>query len=448
VNAIDRYFGITASGSSMRREVRAGATTFLTMAYILFVNPDILSKAITIEGVNVFPQLLTATALAAAIGSLTMGIVAKYPYALAPGMGINAYFTFTVVMGQGIEWRVALGAVFLSGIAFIVLSLVGVRALIVNAIPTCLKVGTAAGVGLFLAIIGAQAAQIVVDHPATLVTLGDLSGASPRLAAFGIFVTAILLARRIPGAILGGIAVTSIIAIVTGAEVYAGNQAFGGIDAVVRAPVWPTDIAGALDVKGALGLGLFGIVFVFLFVDFFDTAGTLLGLSQKAGYTDEKGQLPRASQAFTADAVATTIGALLGTTSTTTYIESAAGIEEGGRTGFTAVVVALFFLLSLFLWPLAGAVPAAATAPALIIVGAMMMSSVGAVDWNDYTEAVPVFLTIVTMPLTYSIANGISFGIIAYVVVNVGAGKARSMHWLLYGLAGLLVVRYVWLAAG
>lgn len=448
MRAVDEYFGITAAGSSFRIEVRAGVTTFLTMAYILFVNPDILGKAIVIDGHNLFAQILTATALAAAIGTLMMGVIAKYPYALAPGMGINAYFTFTVVMGQGVPWRTALGAVFISGVLFLILSVSGVRAWVVDAIPPSLKIGTAAGIGLFLAIIGASASGLVVDHPATLVTLGDLSAPGPLLAVAGVILIATLLARRLPGAILVGIFAISVVAIATDAPVFNGASFAGFQHGVVQSPAWPVDLIGALDIRGAFGLGLLSIVFVFLFVDFFDTAGTLMGLSEKAGFTDVQGRLPRANQAFSADAIATSVGAVLGTTSTTTYIESASGIEEGGRTGFTAVVVAILFAGSVFFWPLAAAVPSVATAPALIVVGAMMMSNLHRVKWADYTESVPVFLTIVLMPLTYSIANGISFGIVSFVAIRALAGRGREVHGLMYGLAALLVARYVYLGAG
>lgn len=444
VGWIDDYFGVRRAGSSLRTELRAGITTFLTMAYILFVNPSILGKAIPIEGAG--PQLLTATALAAAVGSLLMGLLARYPFALAPGMGINAYFTYTVVLGQGVPWPTALGATFVSGLFFLAISLTGLRAWLVDAIPAPLKIGTAAGIGLFLALIGLENAGLVVDHPATLVTLGDLGGASARLGVFGVLLIGVLLARRVRGAILLGIAVTSALAILTRAPVFGGAPFPGFAEGVVRPPVWPTELFFALDLRGAFELGLLGIVFVFLFVDFFDTAGTLIGLSEKAGFTDAEGRLPRASQAFTADAIATSVGALFGTSTTTTYIESASGIEEGGRTGLVAVIVAACFLLSLFFWPLAGAVPPVATAPALIVVGAMMMSNLGRVDWTDPAVAVPCFVTLVGMPLSYSIANGISFGIIAHTAIGALAG--RRPHPVMYALSALLVARYAWLAGG
>lgn len=442
---LDDYFGMKSAGTRPSIELRAGITTFLTMGYILFVNPDILSQAIQIEGANVFGQLLTATALAAGIGSILMGLLARYPFALAPGMGLNAYFAYTVVLGQGIAWQAALGAVFFSGLLFLVLSVVGARELIINSIPNSLKIATAAGIGLFLATIGAQNAGFVVASPATLVTLGNLSDPGVLLSILGLVVIGVLLTLRVPGAVLIGIALTSLVAILTGAPVYQG-QPFGGFGGgIVQAPVWPTDLFFALDFGAALNVGILGIIFIFFFVDMFDTAGTLVGLSQVAGFADDKGRLPRATQAFSADAIATMSGALLGTSTTTSYIESAAGVEEGGRTGLTAVVVGLLFFVSIFFWPLAAAVPSAATAPALIVVGAMMMSRIGAIDWQDFSVAIPAFVTLVGMPLTYSIANGISFGIITYVLIKLLTGRFKDVHWLMVVLALLLVLRYVYL---
>lgn len=444
---LDRLFGLRKADTSVSKEVRAGVTTFLTMAYILFVNPNILSQAISIDGADVGAQLLTATALAACVGSLMMGLVARFPFALAPGMGLNAYFAFTVVLGMGISWQTALGAVFISGVLFLVLSVAGVREAIINAIPPSLQLATSAGIGLFLAIIGASNAGLVVDSPATLVTLGDLSSPGPLLAIGGFLLTAALLALRVRGAILVGIVATALLAALTGAPVYEG-EAFGGLaDGVVRAPAWPTDLFMQLDFSGALALGLLDVVFIFFFVDLFDTAGTLMGLAHKADLVDEDFRLPGASRAFFADAVATCFGALVGTSTTTSYVESASGIEEGGRTGLTAVVVALLFLASIFFWPLAAAVPVVATAPALIIVGAMMMTSVGEVDWSDARVSVPAFVTIIGMPLTYSIANGISFGIISYVIIHLLSGEWKKPHSILYVLAVLLIARYAWIGA-
>ncbi|QDG53035.1 NCS2 family permease [Persicimonas caeni] len=442
---LDRFFGLSEANTSPGAEMRAGLTTFLTMAYILFVNPSILAQAIQIEDANVTAQLLTATALAACFGTLVMGLVARFPFALAPGMGLNAYFAFTVVLGMGIPWQTALGAVFISGLVFVLLSFGGVRQAIVNAIPGDLQIATSAGIGLFLAIIGASNAGIVADHPVTLVTLGDVASPGVALALGGFLITAVLMALRVRGAILAGIVLTSVAAVVLGAPVFDG-EAFGGLsEGVIRAPAWPVDLFAKLDLTAALSLGLLDVVFIFFFVDLFDTAGTLVGLGHKAGYMDEEGRLPGASRAFFSDAIATCFGAILGTSTTTSYVESAAGVEEGGRTGLTAVAVALLFGLSIFLWPLASAVPLVATAPALIIVGALMMSHIGEVDWSDVRVSVPAFVTIIGMPLTYSIANGISFGIISWVVIHLLSGKGRDVHPILYVLAVLLVVRYAWL---
>ncbi len=439
---LDRHFALRRAGTTVPRELRAGFTTFLTMAYILFVNPDILSKAIQLPGGNAFGQLMTTTALAAAAGTLLMGVVAKYPFATAPGMGLNAYLTFGVMLGQGVKWPVALGCVFLSGLIAVAVAAAGVRESIIKAFPLSIKRATAAGIGLFLAIIGCVNAGIVVAHPATLVTLGKLSTPGPALALGGVIVTAILMAMKVRGAILLGIVATAVGAAVSGAPVFQG-QAFAGFPhGIVQLPVAPTDLFLHLDITGALSLGLVTTILSLFFVDFFDTAGTLVGLADKAKFTDAEGNLPRGSAAFVCDGMATTMGALIGTSNTTTYIESMAGIEDGGRTGLTSVFVALFFLLSLFLWPLAGAVPAVATAPALILVGAMMMEAAAKIDWGEPREAIPAFLTIIGMPLTYSIANGIAFGIISYTAINALSGRIGKVHWIMFVLSALLVAHF------
>lgn len=445
---LDRYFGISAAGSSVPVEVRAGLTTFLTMSYVLFVNPLVLGNAIVVP--NGFAKLLIVTALAAAAGSLLMGLFARYPFAQAPGMGLNAYFAYTVVLGQKIPWQTALGAVFISGVLFVLLALVGARQAIVRAIPDALKIAVTAGIGLFLAFLGLKNSGIVVADAATFVTLGKLSAPSALIAAFGLVVTGALLARRVPGAILIGIVAATFVAALSRAAVYPGAhglQAFAGFpDGVAALPIVPSGLIGALDLHAALSLGVLSIVFTFFFVDFFDATGTLVALAERAGVLTAAGDLPRARRTFSSDGLAAMIGAVLGTSTTTAYIESASGIAEGGRTGLTACVVAILFLLSTVLWPLAGAIPAAATAPALIVVGALMMSTLHRIDWEDLTVAIPVFLTIVTMPLTFSIANGVSFGVISYVAIKVLSGRARDAHPLLYGVAALLVARYIWLA--
>lgn len=444
---LDRFFALSASGATALGELRAASTTFLTMAYILVVNPAIVGEAIPL-GPSGAAQLLSATALAAALGTLLMGLIARYPFALAPGMGLNAYFTYTVVLGHGIPWQVALGAVFISGLVFIALSAGGVRRAIVRAVPRPLQIAIACGIGLFLAFIGLQNAGIVVASPATLVTLGDLAAPGPLLAFAGLFVMVALHARRVKGAILIGIVAVSALAIATSAPVYHGAPFAGFGGPPVRLPVWPSDLFGALDIAGALELGLLGIVFTFTFVDLFDTAGTLIGLGDRAGLVDAHGDIPRGSRAFLADALATTGGAVIGSTTVTSYIESASGLEAGGRTGLTAVFVALMFLGALLFWPLLGAVPPVATAPALIMVGALMLQAVARIAWDDIRVAVPAFLAIAGMPLTFSIANGISLGIVSWVVIHAITGRAREVPWLLYLIAALLVARYAWLGAG
>lgn len=445
---LDRYFGVTASGSTLSRELRAGLTTFLTMAYILFVNPDILSQVITVE--NARAQLLTATALAAASGSILMGVLARYPYAQAPGMGLNAYFAFSVVLGQKVPWQTALGAVFVVGLIFTALSQGGVRQALLRSLPTNLKYAMTAGVGLFLAFIGLRKAGLVVADAETLVALGSLRQATPLLALLGLYVTAVLQARRVPAAILIGIAVTTGLAIATGAAVYAGPGGqlvpFAGLSgAPLRLPVWPRDLFLALDVRGALSWSLGGVLFTMLFVAIDDTAGTLIGLSARAGFLDRDGELPRAGRAFTSDALASCIGALFGSSTTTAYIESAAGIEEGGRTGLVAVIVGLLFLAASCTWPLLAVVPGVATAPALILVGAMMITNLRFISWGeraDYTETIPVFLTITAMPLTYSIANGVGLGVLSYAVLKLFTGRRQEVRPLLWVVAALVALRY------
>jgi AGZA family xanthine/uracil permease-like MFS transporter len=446
---IDRFFGITAAGSTFPRELRAGVTTFLTMSYVLFVNPQVLGNAIVVP--NAFAKLLIVTALAAAIGSLLMGLVARYPFAQAPGMGLNAYFAYTVVLGQKVPWQTALGAVFVSGALFVVLSLLGVRQAVVRAIPSHLKFAVTAGIGLFLAFLGLKDAGIIVADPATFVTLGTLRSAPALIAIFGLVVTAVLLVRRVPGAILYGILAATLLGIVTRAPLYPGPHgalvAFGGFPSgIVAPPIWPAGLVGALDVRAALGLGIVAVVFTFFFVDFFDATGTLVGLANKAGVLDANGDLPRGRRTFASDGLAAMCGALLGTSTTTAYIESASGIEEGGRTGLTATAVAVLFLLATFLWPLAGVIPAAATAPALIVVGALMLDGLRSVAWDDYAVSIPVFLTIVAMPLTFSIANGVSFGVISYAAIKLLSGRGKEVDPLLYAVAALLVIRYAWLS--
>jgi AGZA family xanthine/uracil permease-like MFS transporter len=446
---IDRYFGIAKAGSTIPRELRAGLTTFLTMSYVLFVNPQVLGNAIVIP--NGFAKLLVVTALAAAIGSLLMALVARYPFAQAPGMGLNAYFAYTVVLGQKIPWQTALGAVFISGLLFVVLSVIGVRQAVVRAIPNPLKFAVTAGIGMFLAFLGLRNAGAIVANPATFVTLGSLTAPPVLIALFGLLVTSALLVRRVKGAIVYGIIGSTVLGIVTRAPLYPGAHGalapFAGFpDGVVALPVWPSGLVGALDIRGALALGAAAVVFTFFFVDFFDATGTLVGLASRAGYLDAKGDMPRARRTFASDGLAAMFGAALGTSTTTAYIESAAGIEEGGRTGLTALAVGALFLLATLLWPLASLVPPAATAPALIVVGALMLQGLRNVDWDDYAVSIPVFLTMVAMPLTFSIANGVSFGVIGYAAIKLFSGRGKEVDPLLYLVAALLIARYIWLS--
>jgi len=427
---IERLFAVRAQGSTVATELRAGLVTFLTMAYILFVNPQVLSQA----GLPA-EDVAFATAVAAAFATLLMGLLANYPFALAPGMGLNAYFTFGVVIGLGVDWRIALAAVFVEGIIFLILSVAGVRAAILRAIPASLKMATMTGIGLFLALIGFQNAGLVVDDPATLVRLGDLGSPKTALALGGLLLIAGLLALRLRGAILIGILGVTAVCWLTGLA--------PAPDAFVTLPSLPSETLLAMDFRGLFTGKMAAVILAFLFVDIFDTAGTLIGVGRLAGFVDEKGELPRANRAFVADAIGTSIGAALGTSTVTSYVESATGVEEGGRTGLTAVTVAVLFLSALFFTPVLVAIPATATGPALIVVGAFMMRGVRELDWQQADEAVPAFLTLAAMPLTFSIANGISLGIVSYTVVKVISGKAREVHPLLYLLALALAAFYV-----
>lgn len=427
---LGRIFQLEAHGSTPGTEVRAGVATFLTMGYILFVNPQILAQA----GMPVNDVVL-ATALASAVATLVMGFYANYPFALAPGMGLNAYFTFGIVLGMGVSFQVALTAVFLEGVLFLLLTFGGIRTAVINAIPGILKNATMSGIGLFLAIIGLANGEVVVAHPETLVTLGEVHNPNVLLTLFGLVVMTGLMVRRVPGALLIGILGVTGIAWLLGLTPLP--------EQVVALPALPRETLLAFDFSVVLTGEFVAVMLAFLFVDFFDTAGTLIGVGQLGGFIDEDGQLPRANRAFAADALGTTVGAMLGTSTVTSYIESATGIEEGGRTGLTAVVVALLFLAAMFITPVVTAIPAAATAPALIVVGALMMKGTRAIAWDQYDEAIPAFLTMVAMPLTYSIANGIALGILSYVVVKVLSGKMRDVHPILYVLVVLLALYYL-----
>ncbi len=424
---LEKLFQLKAHGTNVRTEILAGVTTFLTMAYILFVNPSILSETGMDKG-----AIFVATCLAAAIGSAVMGLIANYPIALAPGMGLNAFFTYTVVLGMGHTWQVALGAVFVSACLFFLLSIFRIREWIINSIPLELRSAIAAGIGLFLALIALQSAGIVVDNPATLVGMGDLGKPQALLAILGFFLIIGLEARGVTGAVLIGILVVTVISILLGVSEFAG---------VVSMPPSLAPTFLQLDIMGALDVGLVSVIFAFLFVDLFDNSGTLIAVAKKAGLMRKDGYLPKMGRALIADSTAALGGSLLGTSTTTSYIESAAGVSAGGRTGLTAIVVAVLFLLALFFAPLAGSVPAFATAPALLFVAVLMASGLAEIDWHDLTVAAPVLITALAMPLTYSIATGIAFGFIAWVAAKFLAGRARELSVAMWVLSALFVVK-------
>lgn len=425
----ETYFKLTEHGTTVRTEVIAGITTFLTMAYIMFVNPMILAETGMDHG-----AVFVATCLAAAIGTLIMGLYANYPIALAPGMGLNAYFTYGVVLGMGYTWQAALGAVFISGVLFIILSVLPIREWVVNAIPRTLKVSISAGIGLFLAIIGFKNAGIVVDHPATLVGLGNLADPSVILAIVGFMAIVVLDKLKVPGAIILAILGVTLVGVGMGISQLAG---------VVDTPPSLAPTLMQMDIQGAFNIGLIAVIFAFFFVDLFDTAGTLVGVAHRAGLLDEHGKLPRLRQALMADSVATCAGAALGTSTTTSYIESASGIRAGGRTGLTACVVAVLFLLGLFFAPLATSIPAYATAPALAYVAVLMARGLSEIDWDDMTEAAPAVVTALAMPFTFSIATGIGFGFITYAVVKVLTGQASAVSAGVYVIAVAFVAKFV-----
>ncbi len=431
---LERYFEFEKLGTNWRTEILAGLTTFITMAYIVFVNPAILHEA----GMPL-AAVTAATCISAAFGSFMMGAFARYPIALAPGMGLNAYFTYTVVKGMGIPWQAALGAVFLSGLAFFLLTALGIRQLILAAIPFELYAAVAAGVGLFIAFIGFRNAGLIVPHPATLVTLGNLHDPHTLLAVFGLLAISALLVRQMPAAMLLGILLTTIVGIAAGLVAWK-PQSYSLFD------LSATFLQ--LDVRSTLRLGFFEIIFVFLFIDMFDNIGTLVAVGKRAGLFNHANVIPRVDRILYADASATIVGSLTGTSTVVSYIESAAGVAAGGRSGITAIVTGAMFVVALFVAPVIGAIPAAATAPALIVVGSLMMTAIGEVDWKDPEVSIPGFLTMLAIPLTYSIANGLAFGFIAYTLMKLARGKFREVNWLVYGLTLLFVARFIYLKAG
>jgi AGZA family xanthine/uracil permease-like MFS transporter len=428
---LERLFKLSENRTTVRTEIIAGLTTFLTMSYIIFVNPDILSST----GMD-RNAVFVATCLAAALGSLVMGLVANWPIGMAPGMGLNAFFAFTVVAAMGFTWQQALGAVFISGMIFFVLTVTGIRSWLIAGIPQSLRAAIAAGIGLFLGIIALKNAGIVVDNPATLVGLGNLHQPGVLLAILGFFIIAGLDALKVRGSILIGILVVTVLSILLGLSPFNG---------IVSAPPSLAPTFLQLDLMGALGVGIFHVILVFVLVEVFDATGTLIGVAKRAGLI-EPGKPSNLGRALFADSTAIAAGSLLGTSSTTAYVESASGVQAGGRTGLTAVVIALLFLAALFISPLAGSVPAYATAPALLYVAGLMMHELVDIDWSDVTESTPAALTALAMPFTYSIANGLAFGFISYVVLKAVTGKARSIHPATWLVAALFIVRFAFFA--
>ncbi len=424
---LEKLFQLRAHNTNVKTEVVAGFTTFLTMAYIIFVNPSMLATTGMDQG-----AVFVATCVAAAIGCLVMGLWANYPVALAPGMGLNAFFAFTVVGQMGYTWEVALGAVFLSGICFFLLSVFKIREWIIHSIPLSLRGGIGAGIGLFLGFIALKNAGIVVDSPATLVTIGDMGSWSAMMACLGFVIIAALFYRGITGSVMIGILAVSVLSIATGHV---------ELNGVFSAPPSVAPTFAKLDLEGAMQIGLISIVFSFLFVDLFDTSGTLIAVAQKGEMLDKEGRLPRLGRALLADSTATMAGSVMGTSTTTSYIESGAGIAAGGRTGLTAVVVGLLFLACLFISPLAGAIPAYATAPALFFVAVLMTHSLVKIDWDDITEAAPVVIAAVTMPLTFSITTGIALGFISYTAIKALTGRFDQLNPALIILSTLFVVK-------
>ena len=451
---LEKFFQVKENKTNVKTEVIAGITTFMTMAYILAVNPSILSASGMDKN-----AILMATALAAFIGTLAMALLANYPFALAPGLGLNAYFAYTVCGEMGYSWQIALFAVFVEGLIFIVLSLTNIREAIFNAIPLQLKKGVSVGIGLFVAFIGLQGANIVANSDSTLVTVVDFRtdfstvGIGALLAIIGTFIIAILYVKKVKGSILIGILATWVLGMICEATGIYTVDVENGFYSLF--PAWSTFDLGAIGstfgqcFKADFGaikiLDFVVIIFAFLFVDIFDTLGTLIGVANKADMLDEEGKLPRIKQALLADAIATSAGAVLGTSTTTTFVESSAGVSEGGRTGLSSVVTGLLFLVSIFLAPVFCAIPSFATAPALIFVGFLMVTAVAEINFDDLTEAIPAYLCLIAMPLLYSISDGIAFGVIAYVVVNLVTGKAKKITPLMYILAVLFILKYIFL---
>jgi adenine/guanine/hypoxanthine permease len=429
---LERVFHLAENQTTVRRELLAGLTTFMTMAYVVVVNPRILSEAgMPVEGV------LFATCISAALATLVMGLWANYPIALAPGMSLNAYFTYSIVIGRGVPWQTALGVVFLSGGLFLLLTLTNVREHIVNGIPDCLKHGTAGGIGLFIAFVGLRNAKIIVANPATFVAFGKTSDPQVLLAAAGLLLIAILMVRRVGSAILLGIVAITIAGIPGGVSHWPAHFLS-----------WPhpSGTLFKLDLRSATKLGLGELIFVFFFVDLFDNVGTLVGVCEQGGFMRD-GKLPRASRALLADAFGTMVGAVTGTSTVTSYIESAAGVAAGARTGLGNLVIAGLFFMAMFCAPLVAAIPSYATAPALILVGGLMCGSLAKIEWDDFSQAFPAFLTLVATPLTFSIATGLSLGLLSFTCIKVGAGKFRDISPLIWVLTAIFLLRFAFLGA-
>lgn len=431
-SGLEGFFALSENGTNVKTKILAGLTTFVTMAYILFVNPLILADAGMDRG-----AVFMATALAAAISTLFMGLYANYPFALAPGMGLNAFFAYVMVGSMGLSWQTALGAVFLSGIIAVIVTLTGLRELLIRAIPISMKHAVGAGIGLFIAFIGLVNSGIVVANEATLVDLGDFTQPGTLLATIGLIIMAVLVAKGIKGGILISIVITSIVGIPMGITQIPSS--------IISTP--PSLAPGLLklDLAGALKFSMFPVIFSLFFADLFDTIGTFVGVASRTGMIDEHGNLKRGNKALFADSLGTVVGSLLGTSNTTTYVESAAGVSVGGRTGLTAVVVSLMFVASVILSPIALAVPGEAVAPALIMVGVFMASSLNEIDFSDISEAFPAFITAIAMPMTYSISYGLALGFVAYTAIKFLTGKGKEIHWLMYILTILFILYFAFI---
>ena len=427
---LKKLFGFDSAKTTVRTEIVAGITTFLTMSYILAVNPTMFGE---LDGMPV-GSVFTSTALAAIVGCLAMAFIGKLPFGLAPGMGLNAFFVYSVCMGMGYSWQFALTAVLIEGIIFIVLTLTNLREAIVNAIPMSLRNAIGAGIGLFIAFIGLKSAGVVVADGATLVALGDVTSGSALLAFIGLVITGFMYSRNVPGAILLGIIITMVIGIPLGVTEFKG---------IVSAPESIAPIFCQFEFDKIFSVDMLVVVFTFFFIDMFDTVGTLVGVCTKAKMLDENGNIHRVKQAFMADSIATTFGAMLGTSTTTTYVESAAGVAQGGRSGLTALVVGCCFVIAMFFSPLFLSIPSAATAPALIIVGLLMAEQIKNVNFDDFSESIPAFVCMIMMPLTYSISNGILIGMITYVLMNMICGKFKKLSPAMYILAVLFILKYI-----